>query len=221
MAEDFGYGQQTPWNTTHEFNVLAFIVKQMIAQMDTMKLVKVVAVHSQGDVAVPPTVDVLPLVNQVDGFGNAVKHGTVYGLPVWRLQGGKCAIILDPAVGDVGYVICSDRDISAVKASPGNQVTPASFRKFDLADGVYVGGVLNAAPTCYVLIKQDGSLKIADGFGNVLVTSSNGFALTGNVAVQGTITATGNITAGQGGADQVTLQLHQHSALNAPPTPGH
>lgn len=221
MADNFGYGQQTPWSSTHEFNVISFIIKQMIAQLETTKLVKVVAVHSKGDVAVPPTVDVLPLVNQVDGFGNAVKHGKVFGLPVWRMQGGVCALILDPAVGDVGYVVSADRDISAVKANPGAQVTPASFRQFDLADGIYVGGLLNAAPTCYVLMKQDGSLKIADGFGNVLQTSASGFALTGPLNVTGPITATGNITAGQGGADQVTLQLHQHSALNAPPTPGH
>lgn len=217
-----GYGQETPWDDSSDFNVIAFIVKQMIARMETMRPVKVVAVHSNGVAAAPGTVDVLPLVNQVDGNSNPTEHGVVNGIPWFRLQSGSSAVICDPQVDDVGFVIVSNKDISLVKSSNGAQSNPGSFRTFNLADGIYVGGLAFAvAPNCYVLFKSDGHLKIVDASGNVLETSASGFALTGNLAVTGTITATGNITAGLGGADVVTMQAHIHAGNNVPPTPGH
>lgn len=212
-----GYGQQRPSDSDSDLNAISFVVSQMMARMSTMKLVKVVAVHGNGEVAAPGTVDVLPLVNQVDGNNNATAHGTVYGVPWWRLQGGPCAVVCDPRVDDIGYVVVSDRDISNVKANR-KQSNPGSFRQYDLADGVYVGGVLNLAPTCYILFKEDGYFKLVDAHGNVLETTADGFVLTGkltvtgNVAVTGAITATGEITRGLGGADPVTLGQHLHTS---------
>ncbi len=219
MAENFGYGQMGPTDTSSDHNVIAFIVRQMIAKLETTKLVKVVAVHGGGSGAVPPTVDVLPLVSQIDGFNNAVPHGTVYGLPVMRLQGGRCAIVVDPVVGDVGYVAVADRDISNAKADPGEQVTPGSNRKFDLADGIYVGGILNGAPDTFILLRQDGSFAMLDAHGNVLETSASGFAITGN------LTVSGDITSGFGTPAAVRLRTHVHTSAAAgsptsPPTPG-
>lgn len=243
VQQDYGYGQATPQDSGSEFNAIAFIVRQITARMDTMKLVKVQAVNGSGGVGAAPTVDVLPLVQMVDGNGNATPIAVVHGVPCQRLQGGNCAIIVDPKVGDIGYVVVSDRDISNAKAKPGEVVTPGSFRKFDLADGIYVGGILNAAPTVYVWLKSDGFLKIADAHGNVLETSATGFSFTGdvkvtgkleatqmgtidaNLSVTGNITATGVVVAGQGGPDQVALQTHVHTSGSAgnpttPPTPG-
>ena len=153
----------------------------------------------------------------------------MFGLPCWRFQNGPWAIISDPAVNDVGYVICADRDSSAVAKTLGKSVTPGSRRRYNVADGVYVGGVLDAAPAATWWLKSDGTLQVTDSKGNVLSTSTAGFSFTGNVKVNGTleatqiqtddaglnvtgnITATGEITRGQGGADQVTLGHHTHT----------
>lgn len=219
-ASDFGYGQEQPQDWSSEFNKIAFLVRQMIARLSTMKLVQVKAVHSNGAVAAAGTVDVLPLVNQIDGGGFSTPHGTVFGLPWWRLQGGLHAVICDPKVDDIGYVVCADRDISNVKTTKA-QANPGSLRRYDLADGIYVGGLLNAAPTTYILFTDDGHIRIVDVSGNVLETSSNGFSLTGklavtgDVAITGAITATGGIAAGQGGGDSVTLQGHLHTSAAA------
>lgn len=175
-AENIGYGQQSPYDSNDEFNRMAFIIRQMMARMSTMKLVRVEAVHSNGAVAAAGTVDVLPLVNQIDGNNNATPHGTVYGVPWWRLQGGANAIICDPAVGDIGYVVVSDRDISAVKSSK-DQANPGSARKFNLADGVYVGGILNDAPDQYVAFGANG-VSVVDRNGNTIVTTATGMTLT-------------------------------------------
>lgn len=235
MADEFGIGQQEPTDSGSEFNAIAFLCQQMMARMATMRLVEVKAVSSNGEIAAAGTVDVLPLVNQIDGDGNAQPHGVVHGVPWYRLQGGKNAIICDPQVGDIGYVDVADRDISIVKSSK-KQGNPGSRRMYDLADGVYVGGVLNPVPDQYILF-GDGKIEIVDKngnsvlldssgvtvtdkSGNVLKMQSGGFDLTGNLAVHGAITATGNVTAGFGGSF-ATLLAHIHSANNTPPTPGH
>lgn len=205
-----GIGQQTPGDSASDFNVISFIVRQMMGRMATMRLVQVKAVTSNGEVAAAGTVNVQPLVNQVDGGGNATEQGIVNGIPWWRLQGGKNAVICDPVVGDIGYVDVSDRDISSVVKTRA-AANPGSARWFSLSDGVYVGGVINVAPTCYILFKADGHLKIVDTDGNVVETSSSGFKFTGNMAVTGTITATGEITRGLGTGDQVTLGHHTHT----------
>ncbi len=213
-----GYGQMEPQDSGSDFNTMMFVVRQMTAQMDTVKLVKVIAVHAgSGTPPAAGTVDVLPLVNQIDGNGNATEHGTVFGIPFFRLQGGTAAVILDPKVDDIGYVVVSDRDISNVKSTK-KQANPGSFRKYDVADGIYVGSVLMAAPTQYVQFTDDG-IKIADKSGNVIEMKSDGIHVTGKLFV-GEIVATGEITANDG-ANKVTLTQHVHSANNTPPTPGH
>lgn len=173
----FGYGQQDPNDSASDFNLITFIVRQMMAQLDTMKLVQVKAVHGGGGaIAAAGTVDVLLLVNQLDGNGNATQQGTVYGLPWYRLQGGKNAVICDPLVGDIGFVVCADRDISAVKNSKA-QANPGSLRKFDIADGIYVGGILNAVPDQYLAF-ADGKITLADKNGNSILLNSSGITLT-------------------------------------------
>jgi hypothetical protein len=223
-ASDFGYGQMSPEDVGSETSTILFLARQLIQRLNTMKLVQVKAVHAgSGMPPAPATVDVQPLVSQIDANGYATAHGTVYGLPCWRLQAGPRAIIADPAVGDVGYVVCADRDISNVVRNAGmisGPYNPGSRRQYDLADGVYVGGCLNAAPTQYLWLKPDGTLVIVDGMGNQLQTSSSGFSLTGNVAVTGNITATGTIIGGYETPDQVGLTTHEHAANDTPPTPG-
>lgn len=226
---DVGAGQQTPYDSSTEFDVISFIVRQRIALLDTMKLVQIVAVHpGTGTPPIAGTVDVQLLVQQIDGSGNVQSNGVVYGIPFFRLQGGKWAVICDPDVGDFGYVVCSDRDVSNVVKNPG-QATPGSYRKYSVSDGVYVGGCINQVPVATIDLRRDGTLKITDANGIVLDTTSGSLVITGNVEVNGTlkidkletgedglnvsgaISATGEITAKSGGASSVTVTGHQHN----------
>ena len=221
-----GAGQLFPTDSNSDYSVAAFIVGQLLSLVDTMKVVQVVAVHpGAGTPPVAGTVDVQILIAQLDGAGNAVPQDVVYGLPYLRLGGGKWAVIVDPAINDIGLAIASDRDISSLKAAAaaGNSlmVNPGSYREYDVSDGVYLGTVLSTpVPAATFWLKPDGTLNITDAKGNVLSTSASGFSLTGNLAVTGSITATANVTAGLGGADQVGLQTHTHPANGSPPTPG-
>lgn len=178
---DFGYGHLTPYHMTSWFNTLDFIITQKLAtRLNTTKLVQVVNVNG-GGVNPAGTVDVFPLVSPIDGNRNATPHGVVYGLPWSRVQGGANAIICDPAVNDIGYVVFSDRDISSVKNSPptgapSNGFTPGSFRTFDIADGIYAGGCLNITPTQYLIFTATG-VRLVDANGNSITTGTNGMTL--------------------------------------------
>ena len=148
-------GFQDPDTTATHFGTQAFVIGQMIRRISTATLVQVQAVTTDGGVSPVGFVDILPLVNQVDGAGNATPHGTIYKCPYLRVQGGANAVILDPQVGDIGVAVFADHDVSSVTANRG-QANPGSRRRFDMADGLYLGGMLNAAPSQYVQFGAQG-----------------------------------------------------------------
>lgn len=242
MAGSTGYGQLEPQSTTSLPGAIQFAIRQMMARMDTMKLVQVKAVKGGGGaIAAAGTVDVLPLVNQTDGRGFPTPHGTVSGIPWWRLQGGTGGVICDPKVNDIGFVVCADRDTSIV-VSTQKQGNPGSGRRFSIADGIYIGACLNAVPTQYIAFSDNGitildangsgnkiemtatGVKVTDKNGNVLEMKSSGFELTGTlVKITGNLQVTGSVIAGFGGADQVGLQTHIHptgTPNTSPPVAG-
>ena len=173
-----GAGQQDPLDANSEFSVVAFIVRQMMALMETMTPVQVVSVMpGSGSPPAAGTVDVQILVSQVDGANNVSKPGIVHGLPYHRVQGGAWAVVCDPAVNDFGFIIAASRDTSNVNKNPGIQV-PGSFRKYSYSDGIYVGGCLNAVPKATFWLKPDGTFNLTDQSGNKIVSSTTGMTLT-------------------------------------------
>lgn len=148
-------GYQQPGTAADPFNAIAFIVQGMLARLATATLVKVMGVTNAGGVSPVGFVDILPLVNQVDGDNNAIPHVTIYRCPYFRIQGGANAVIIDPQVGDLGIAVFADRDISSATANKA-QANPGSGRMFDMADGLYIGGVLNGAPTQFVQFNAGG-----------------------------------------------------------------
>jgi hypothetical protein len=90
--------------------------------------------------------------------------------------GGINAIIIDPQVGDIGIAIFGDRDLSSVIANKA-QSNPGSLRRFDMADGLYIGGFLSAAPSKYVRF-YDHAISIVDDNVNTVVMSSDGVTIT-------------------------------------------
>ena len=281
VSSNIGAGQQNPNDSSNEFNRTMFAARQKINRLNVMKLVKVISVTGGGGaLAAAGTVNVQPLVSQIDGQGNVQDHGIVNNIPWWRLQGGNSAIICDPQVGDIGFVVCSDRDTSTVR-STRKVGPPGSFRKYRIEDGIYVGGCLNDQPTQFIGFTSAGinvvdlngneitlstsgiaifsasNMQIGDVHGNLIAMSSSGLNLISSAGVEVSgalhvtgaaifdasiqavtgifssslqavslvlsgaimavtgvfssfITAVGNITAGFGGVDSVTVQGHTH-----------
>lgn len=197
-------GQQQPTTPASEYNVLAFVVQSLLQKLQTVTLVRVVAVSNAGGVSPVGTVDVQPLVNQMTGNRQPVPHGTITNVPYFRLQGGANAVILDPQVGDIGVAAFASRDISAVKTAkaPAN---PGSFRQFDWADALYFGGVLNGVPTQYVRFTSEGITVVSP---TLVTIQAPDVVIDGDLSVSGAIVADGNVT-GQG----VSLKTHIHSGV--------
>jgi hypothetical protein len=161
-------------SATSEANVLAFVFQQLMGKTWSACPVQVTAVTGGGGgLGVAGSVDVHPLVNQVDGSGVATPHGTIHNLPYIRLQGGPNGIIIDPAVGDIGLAVFCDRDISSLKANKA-QANPGSWRRYSPSDGVYIGGILNAVVSQYLqfaggitagtpVLTTTGNVKVATG----------------------------------------------------------
>lgn len=190
-----GYqGAQTPNSSANEYNAQDFIIKAVLAKIVTMELVRVEAVDT-----VKQTVDVLPLVHQMDGHGQAVPHLPIKGFPYWRLQGGNGGVICDPVVGDIGLAAFCSRDISSVVATK-KPALPSSKRRFDWGDGIYFGGVCNINPTIFVKISAAGITLKAP---TVTIDATN-------VNVTGTLTAaTDVITNGK------SLKTHVHGGVQS------
>lgn len=226
-------------------NVVTYICQQIIAGKTHSQLVKVMSI-SGGGLSGTQMVAVQPMVNQVDGLGNQTPHGTIYNIPVMRPQSGAMAIVMDAQVGDIGHMICCDRDVSSVKAT-GQISGPGSSRQHDWSDGMFVGGYTSLAqgppPTTYVQIDPTNGITIATPNnlvmniqGNVTQTVQGNVtqAVTGTLAfaasnaeldTSGNLTVNGEITAKKGGA-QVLVSQHVHTGVeggegdSGPPLPG-
>lgn len=187
-----------------DFGALSFLAQSVADRMATATIVQIVAVTANGEAAAGKTVDILPLVGQIDGDGNVTPHGVIHNVPYGRMQNGTTAIIMDPRVGDIGVAVFASRDISAVKKTK-KQGQPGSFRKHDWADAMYVCGLgsLNGAPTEYIRIHADGIDIVSP---NKLTINASNITLDadGNLGVKG------EITRGVGGGDTVTLGQHKH-----------
>lgn len=204
MPDKSYQGAQDNNSGSSDFNAMAFIAKQMFAGNWTATLVLVKAVTNDGGLVKAGTVDVQPMVAQLDGAGNATPHGTIYGLPYCRWQGGVNALIMDPAVGDIGMAVFADHDISSVikNSAPAN---PGSRRRFDPADGLYLGGFLNAVPEQFVQFNGDGITVTSTG---VVTINGDSVQINCDVAVSGKVTATGEV---QGNG--IHLSTHHHTGV--------
>lgn len=210
-------GFQTPPSTWGEFNIQSFVILQWLSKLQTATLVQVQACTNSGDLSPVGFVDVLPLVNQIDGQGEATPHETIFNIPYFRLQGGTNAIIMDPKPGDIGLCCFASRDISKVKSTKA-QANPGSFREFSFSDGMYVGGLLNVLPSQYIQFNDDGiavvsPMKVTIDTPLTVVTGifevqnengeSTGSSLNGGFIVTG-----GDVV-----ADGISLKTHVHSGV--------
>ena len=209
MADDAYSGSQNLFSGNSEHNQIDFVVRSILSEQASAMLVVVTAVNSNGELAPVGLVDVQPMVAQLDGRGQAVPHGTINNVPYFRLQGGSNAVIMDPAVGDIGLAVFASHDISSVKKTkkPGN---PGSRRRFDWADGLYIGGFLNGTPTRYIRFDSDG---------NVTIKPAETVTVEGDLHCTGTIT--GDVDVVGGGKH---LKTHTHGGVqtgggtSGPPT---
>ncbi len=216
------YGQWTPENFASEYQALVFTITRLIAQQATCAWVQVVSCSNSGAAVAPGTVTVQPLVNQMTGNGQPVPHGQLYQVPFWRLQGGTSAAIIDPVAGDIGLALFASRDSSLVRKAAlgvglalGKLFNPASRRQYDWGDGVYLGGMLNGAPTQWVRFSASGvevvsPQQITLTAPTIAINGSTAVNIAGPVNANGaTISTAGEVTDAAG----KVLGTHVHTGV--------
>ncbi len=155
MAESYK-GNRLATSSNTSYNALDFLIKTTINSMvNTALPVRVEMVETSDDSS--GYVTVVPLIQQYDGFGNVLDASHIHKIPYIRLQGGKAAIIIEPEVGDIGIAVFAQQDISKLSDKPSK---PATFRSFSMADGIYLGGIMNKKPEVIIEMLQDGEIKI-------------------------------------------------------------
>lgn len=153
--------------------------------------------------------------------------------PISWPGGGGAHLTFPIAVGDEGLLVFASRCIDNWWLSGGNQ-SQAEYRMHDLSDGFFIPGCFSqprapSAPwsTTTVRLATDDGLgylemdPVAHSLnlvfpGGIMI---NGVAATvpgaGVLRFGGTLQATGNVVAGEGGGDQVGLQSHTHGGVAA------
>lgn len=204
-------GMLEPQSLWGVYNNLAFVVRQLIANVQTATVVRVVSCTNDGGVSPVGSVDVQILVNQVTGDMIGVPHLTMYGLPYLRIQGGANAVIMDPQPGDIGIAVFASRDITNVKTTKA-QANPATFRTHDFSDGMYLGGLLNGQPSQFVQFSGSG----------ISISSPQSITLAApTIIINGTLQQTGgDVTMSQSlavtndvTANGISLKTHVHGGV--------
>lgn len=175
------------------YTALQLLLDQYTSDMQTAAIVRVVSCTSSGAVAIAGTVNVLPLVALVDGALKTYPHGVVNNLLYWRMQAGSFAIIADPVAGDIGLAVFANRDTTHVRAAKA-PAPPGSSRRFSWSDGIYLGGILNAAPTNFIQVQGN----------NVTVTCTGTLNLNGTLLINGTPFLAYKATGVMSGTDEGT-----------------
>ena len=180
----------TSFNLT---NALDFFTDQKLKSIFTCDVVKVINVDEK-------TVDVQPLVYQVNGDNEIMKQEPIYGVPYCRQQAGMNGIILKPQVGDLGVVVYARRDISSVISSGGENV-PDTRRFLSENDAIYLCSIASimSQPTRFIEFTESG----------ISITPNTKLTINGDVEVTGTVTAQDCISG------TISGKTHTHSGVTS------
>lgn len=202
----------------------AFIIMKLLRGVHTCGLVRVLEVQpTSGKVGF---VKVQPLVQDVDTNGVVLPQTPIYNVPYFRYQAGTSAVIMDPAINDIGLAMFAENDITNVKQTLA-QGAPATARVYNTGDALYIGGVLNPDPTQWIKfqpggagidIVSPGEVTLQAG-STVTVTAPGGVTFkvgpeTFTLASSG-VTSTLPITAPDFIAPNANLNIHQHAVSGA------
>lgn len=186
-----------------QFTALNAVMARLLSTRRTVVLVRVQAVREAG---LNPVgfVDVQPMVHQQNAAGQVSPHGVLHHVPYFRLQGGRCAVVLDPVVGDIGLALVADRDITNAKAARA-PAAPGSFRQHNMTDALYLGGFLNSAPQDYVWLHENGITLNSSGPLNITAQSLN---IQGDTRIKGALSVSETVS-----AEGVSLTTHTHGGV--------
>lgn len=154
---------QTPSVIASEWNQDVFLIRQILKHVHTGLPCRVEAVFPRAPgeeqanrAGIAGLVNVKLALEQYDNSEppETIKGDTIYNVPYLRTQGGKAAVVVDPVVGDWGWIAFGERDISRWKLTQNVEIPPTK-RMHSQSDGIYIPGILNPTPEVYVRVAEN------------------------------------------------------------------
>ena len=176
-----------PSDFTSDGNLMARMFKKLLSEACFIEIVQVQSVQEH-------TCTIKPMLARQDPSGAKIETIEVSGIPFFRLQMGTSAIKINPKAGDIGLLLCCDRDITNILATKAESVVATGFTH-SKKDGIYLGGIelLNSEPTEYIEFTGSGINIVASAL---------------NIQAPVTMTSTLNVS----GVDFVS---HKHSGVQS------
>ena len=203
-------GLDTPYTDTGAYNALDFAMNQKLKDgMQTSFVGRIDSCSGKGSEAGSGTVSATQLTAQADASGKSLPMPSMTKLPYTRLQGGIAAVIIDPVPGDICVFSCCKQDISGIKQGTSQPVPAGSYRSFSQSDSIAVGAIHTKTPEVWIEIKQDKTVIIHAPKGGIIETDETvevtakkvditapEVSIKGNVKAAGSVTSTGDMSAG-------------------------
>lgn len=146
-----------PSDFASDGNLMAKIFQKLLGEACFIEIVQVQSIEGK-------TCTIKPLLAKRDPSGAKIPTTAVSGIPFFRLQMGTSAIKMPPKQGDIGLLLCCDRDITNILATKAESVVASGFTH-SKKDGIYLGGIelLNADPTEYIEFTGSGINVVSPG----------------------------------------------------------
>lgn len=204
-------GLNTPYTDTGAYNALDFAMSQKLQnEMSTSFIGRIDSCSGKGSEAGSGTVSATQLTAQADASGKSLPMPSMSKLPYTRIQGGIAALVIDPVPGDIAIFSSCKQDISGIKQGTSEPVPAGSYRSFSQSDSVMVGAIHTKTPEVWIEIKQDKTIVIYAPEGCKIETDNEveikasqavkvtapKVEITGQVIINGTLTVSGDMTAG-------------------------
>lgn len=169
------------------YQSLLFLINSVVNNINTAELVRVIAVDEA-----KKEIDVIPIVAKPDSEGQRIEPAPIYGIKYIEWQYGTNAIIATPVVNDIGLLVVCTKDISSIDSG-----LVGSYRRYNLADGIYFGGLcgFNATPTQFIKFDENG-IEVTSPTEltvNAPIMTVNAETSATVMTGEATVTATGNV----------------------------
>lgn len=153
--QDESKGLRKAYSATSPTNAAAYQIQQELRKVFTGFLGFVKVCESKEETTGATYVTVLPAVMQIDGENNSLEGAELTKCPHYRIQQGKCALVIDPAPNDIGIFLAPKDDSTNIQAGVTEPQRPGSFTQFGQSNAVMVGTVLTQPPENWVTLRQD------------------------------------------------------------------
>lgn len=160
------------------------ILEKFSQNIDGMLPAKVI-----GYTAGPPAmVSVQPLIAVVTTIGEVITRAQIASIPVLQLGGGGFVLHFPVQIGDLGWILSTDRDISNF-LNTYTEATPNTSRKKDFSSALFVPDAMKN----YTLASEDNASVVLQSINGTVKVSLSGTIATVSAPTVNVIADTVNL----------------------------